>query len=375
MEKKICFISLKIQSVRYKKSCLPLNDRPYEVEESQMTENLLKISQKLIKRIGEGEHTNDLKNILLDKMKGLYGEHYFDMYNQIRMFFEQTNNNHREIAEGKLEGRSIESWLKGKLFDREKEFPGLVSGILTAFQTISDEEDKSHTELDVKNSFDLGILVHYIKQKIENSALSDFLIVNETMIDHMKTSATTLFEGYDQLTNALKSDLNSEEDYDFKELLTVSTLKYLQDSDENSMFKSFDQTQTMTIIDMIYTSVKVAFKVADKSMSSEEAIDFLIDRGVARIASFVQLRCQKMSGDLGSSIGLAIGGMYGPIGSKLGSIIGQSLGNMLGQKGGEIIIEGINRVLPSVKSSLQILTNQTTNKVKEGTNDLLSKFR
>ncbi len=121
-----------------------------------------------------------------------------------------------------------------------------------------------------------------------------------------------------------------------KELLTVSTLKYLQDSDENSMLKSFDQTQTMTIIDMVYTSVKVAFKVADKSMSSEEAIDFLIDRGVARIASFVQLRCQKMSGDLGSSIGLAIGGMYGPIGSKLGSIIGQSLGNMLGQKVGKL---------------------------------------
>ncbi len=45
------------------------------------------------------------------------------------------------------------------------------------------------------------------------------------MIDHMKTSATILFEGYDQLTNALKSDLNSEEDYDFKR---VTNGKYVE---------------------------------------------------------------------------------------------------------------------------------------------------
>ena len=337
-----------------------------------MVENLFNITQDILKRVEVAGKSHSLKNILLDEMKNFYGEQSAETLNQIKTFFDQTDNNHREIAEGKLEGRSTESWLKEKLSTKEKDFPGLIKGILTTIQSQSDEDEiQEHANLDETNAFDFGILVRYFTQKIKNSSLAEFVLANESVINSAKT---TLLDGFDQLTDALKSDLNSPEDSDFKELLTVSTLKFINGAEDSSLFKNFDHLQVMTVIDMVYTSIKVAYKVADKSISGEEAIDFLIDRGIARISSFIQSSCSKMSGNIGSQVGRAVGAVFGPVGSSLGSIVGQNLGKMMGQKGGQILSEGMNKLLPTIKNSLQAMTNQTMVKIIQSSTNLLSKF-
>lgn len=340
-----------------------------------MVENLFNITQDILKRVEVAGKSHSLKNILLDEMKNFYGEQSAETLNQIKTFFDQTDNNHREIAEGKLEGRSTESWLKEKLSTKEKEFPGLIKGILTTIQSLSDEDEiQEHANLDETNAFDFGILVRYFTQKIKNSSLAEFVLANESVINSAKTSVLTLLDGFDQLTDALKSDLNSPEDSEFKELLTVSTLKFIDGAEDSSLFKNFDHLQVMTVIDMVYTSVKVAYKVADKSISGEEAIDFLIDRGIARISSFIQSSCSKMSGNIGSQVGRAVGAVFGPVGSSLGSIVGQNLGKMMGQKGGQILSEGMNKLLPTIKNSLQAITNQAIVKIIQSSTNLLSKF-
>ena len=337
-----------------------------------MVENLFNITQDILKRVEVAGKSHSLKNILLDEMKNFYGEQSAETLNQIKTFFDQTDNNHREIAEGKLEGRSTESWLKEKLSTKEKDFPGLIKGILTTIQSQSDEDEiQEHANLDETNAFDFGILVRYFTQKIKNSSLAEFVLANESVINSAKT---TLLDGFDQLTDALKSDLNSPEDSDFKELLTVSTLKFINGAEDSSLFKNFDHLQVMTVIDMVYTSIKVAYKVADKSISGEEAIDFLIDRGIARISSFIQSSCSKMSGNIGSQVGRAVGAVFGPVGSSLGSIVGQNLGKMMGQKGGQILSEGMNKLLPTIKNSLQAMTNQAIAKIIQSSTNLLSKF-
>ncbi|EZP58417.1 hypothetical protein [Exiguobacterium sp. RIT341] len=86
-----------------------------------MYESLFDLSQDIIKKIGrDGERPNTLEDILLEEMKDIYGDAANDKYEQIKLFLERTDANHREIAEGRLEGRSSEAWLKGRLTTRSQ---------------------------------------------------------------------------------------------------------------------------------------------------------------------------------------------------------------------------------------------------------------
>lgn len=338
-----------------------------------MFEGLLIVSQDVIKKIGQGtERTSTLKDVLLDEMRDIYGEAAVGKYEQIKMFLERTDDNHREIAEGKLEGRSIESWLKGRLLVGEKAFPGLIEGINDGLQGIPGG-GAGREGLDVTNSFDFGIMSRLIKQDVELSTFSNVLSTAAAM-DEIEAPSMGLHDRYIRLTDALKSDFNSEEDREMKGLLTVSALRFVQDSDDTSVFKELDHVQTAFIVDVAYTSVKVAYKVADKSLTSEQAIEFLVDRGVARLESLVEVTCTNIGGKVGTQIGRVVGGVLGPAGSTLGGVVGNTIGKLVGKKVGDVVIAGTKKLVPVVKSSLQRLVGKTTNKIKEGANGILSKF-
>lgn len=337
-----------------------------------MFDGLLTVSQDIIKKIGQGTEGNTLKDVLLDEMHSIYGEGAAGKYEQIKMFLERTDANHREIAEGKLEGRSSQSWLKGRLAIGEKAFPGLTEGVIDGLQGI-DGEGIGHEGLDVTNSFDFDIMTRDIKQGVELNSLSEVLSIDATM-DEVGTSETSLHEGYARLKDALKSDMNSEEDRGMKGLLTVSALKFIHDADDNSVFKKLDHIQTSFVVDVAYTSAKVAYKVADKSLTSEEAVDFLVDRGVARLESLVHVTCTNIGGKVGTQIGRVVGGVFGPAGSVLGGAVGNTIGKLAGKKVGDVIITGMKKFVPIAKNGVQHLVGKAKNKLKEGAKGLLSKF-
>lgn len=332
---------------------------------------LLTISQDITKKFDQStEGTTTLKDVLLDEMRDIYGEGAAEKYEQIKLFLERTDANHREIAEGKLEGRSSQSWLKGRLKTGEKTFPGLTEGIIDGLEGPDGGEDE-HEVLDVKNSFDFDIMTSNIQQDIEIEAFSEVLTIDTTM-DEVSTSEESSHEGYPRLTNALKSDLNSEEDREMKQLLTVSALKFIQKADEDSILKKLDHVQTSFVVDAAYTSVKVAYKVADKSLTSEEAVDFLVDRGVARLESLVHVTCTNIGGKVGTQVGRVIGGVFGPAGSALGGIVGNTIGKMAGKKVGDVIVTGMKKIVPIVKSGLKHYVEKAKNKVKEKVKGVLS---
>lgn len=328
-----------------------------------MYDILLKISQDIIKKIDQGTGgANTLKDVLLDEMRDIYGEGTAGKYEQIKMFLERTDANHREIAEGRAEGRSRQSWLKGRLKAAEGKFPGVTEGIIDGLRG-PDEGDDDRRALDVKDSFDFDIMTSEIQQDVEIDALSGVLNL-DTAMEEVNTSEASSLEGYSRLTKALKSDLNSEEDREMKQLLTVSALKFIQKSDEDSILKKLNHVQTSFVVDAAYTSVKVAYKVADKSITSEEAVDFLVDRGVARLESLVQVTCTTVGAKVGTQVGRVIGGVFGPAGSALGGVIGNTIGKMVGKKVGDVIVTGIKKIVPIAKRGLQHYAEKVKNKVK-----------
>ena len=338
-----------------------------------MSDSLLIVSQDILKKIERGtEHTNTLKDVLLEEMQALYGDAAMEKYEQIKLFLERTDDNHREIAEGKLEGRSSEAWLKGRLTTGEKSFPGLIEGLIDGLQAIPGG-GAGREGLDVTNSFDLGIMSRRIKQDIELRMFSDVLSI-DVVLDEADESGVASYEGYTRLKDAMKSDLNSEEDREMKELLTVSALKLIHDTDANSVLKKLNHVQTSFVVDAVYTSAKVAYKVAENSLTSEEAVDFLVDRGVARLESLVQVTCTNIGGKVGTQIGRVIGGVLGPAGSTLGGAVGGTIGKLVGKKVGHVIIEGTKKLIPAVKRGINRLVGATASTIKEGLKSMFSRI-
>ena len=328
-----------------------------------MYDILLKISQDIIKKIDQGTGgATTLKDVLLDEMRDIYGEGTAGKYEQIKMFLEHTDADHREIAEGRLEGRSRQSWLKGRLKVGEKGLPGVTEGIIDGLRE-QDGGDDDCEALDVKDSFDFDIMTSKIQQDLEIDTLSGVLILDIAM-DEVNTSGASSYEGNSRLTNALKSGFNSEEDREMKQLLTVSALKFIQKADEDSILKKLNHVQTSFVVDAAYTSVKVASKVADKSLTIEGAVDFLVDRGVARLESLVYVTCTTIGGKIGTRVGRVTGGVFGFAGSALGRIVVSTIGKMVGKKAGDVIFTDIKKIVPIAKSGIRHYAEKSKNKVK-----------
>lgn len=338
-----------------------------------MIEKLMTATSEIIERIEmEGQDPIQGKSVLLDELKKIYGDEATERLEQIRDFFVRTDDNHREIIEGKAKGQSSDAWLKARLASKEQEFPGLTKGIIQGFQDLSGEDDQKHLHaLDESNPFDFNILSHNVKEGVVLSTLSEVVNIDETMETVLEKR---LPEPYVRLVRSLKSDMNSEEDREMKELLTVGALKFVRDADENSSLKKLDHIRTSAIVDAAYTTSKIAYKIADNSMTSDEAIEFVIDRGVARLESLVGSACTKLGGKVGAGIGRMIGSVFGPAGMILGDKVGGVIGALAGRKIGDAISTGARKMSTLAKEGVRNLVQGAKSMVRDGVKSFVSKF-
>lgn len=337
-----------------------------------MSNRLFEISQNMVQKTDDSGQEDARKKVLLDELKKIYGEQAEGRYAVLSSFFDRVDVNYQEIIEGKEKGRSTQSWLKGQLAEKEKNYPDLTEGIMKGFVGLSTEDvENVSAMLDVKNDFDFGIITHHVKQDIEIGSLSQAISLNATM---EKAIENAIPQGVRRFTDALKSNLNSQEDREMKEIFTISALRFREESDESSIFRKLNDTQTASIVDTAYTSVKVAFKVADKSMTSEEAVDFLVDRGVARFESLVHSTCTELGGKVGAGIGRVIGGVFGPAGMVLGDKIGDAVGKMAGKKVGDFIVEGTKKVSVVAKEVIRNFASSAKQKFRDGIANFKARF-
>jgi len=315
-----------------------------------MIQKLIMVTSEIIDRIErEGHNPSQRQDVLLDELGKIYGDESLERLEEIRGFLERTDDNHREIIEGKSEGRSSDAWMKIRLAGKEKDYPGLTRGIIQGFQDLSGSSDVSDQKqllaLDEANSFDFNIMSQNIKKSIVTSTLTGLPTVDDTMKIALEKS---LPEPYVRLYDALKSDMNSKEDREMKELLTVGAMKFVHDAGEKSMLRKLDHVSTTAIVDAAYTTSKIAYKVASNSMSSEDAIEFIVDRGLARFESVVHSTCMKVGQKAGTIVGSTIGAVFGPIGITVGGMVGGMVGSFAGQKMASLISGGVKKIATSV---------------------------
>ncbi|MEI4463729.1 hypothetical protein SZL87_14985 [Exiguobacterium indicum] len=329
-----------------------------------MFEKLMTTISEIIDRIEkEGSQTQE---VILDELGKIYDDEAAERLNQIRGFLVRTDDNHREIVEGKSDGRSSDAWLRGRLASKEQNFPGITRGIIQGFQDLSGSSDVSGQKqilaLDEENPFDFKIMSQNIKKIVAASTLSGVTTIDDTMGIILEKSLSKPYAG---LNDALKSDMNSEEDRKMKELLTVGALKFVYEAGEKSILKKLDHVRTTAIVDAAYTTSKIAYKVANDSMRSEDAVEFIVDRGLARFESVVHSTCMKVGQRVGTTIGRTIGAVFGPAGVAVGGMVGGVIGSLAGKKVASVMSDGIKKVVNRVANKAIDVGNSIMNGIKQ----------
>ncbi|MBF0228239.1 MAG: hypothetical protein HQK63_01385 [Desulfamplus sp.] len=141
-----------------------------------------------------------------------------------------------------------------------------------------------------------------------------------------------------------KAPLDSAEDLNIKKAVAAATVI----AKEKGFIKSFETSSNEEIaatVDYGLTGVKAAYKVGTGEMKAIDAIDYMVDKSVAVVATVVKSAVEKGVALACEAVGIVVGNYFkNPIAVEAARQIGKAVGERAGKSAGEIVQKGIKMV-------------------------------
>lgn len=308
---------------------------------------------------------------MLNQLNVVYGDCGQQVYNEIYSFFERVDNNYNEIKLYKKTGISADIWLKEKLQGFEKSSPGIIEGVFTSFhKTYFEEEQLSENNLNVKNPFDMKIISKKVFNLVKYGTNIDILVTDEALSNSLKDETETVAKPIKIIKEAFDLPMGDTQDNRVKEILTIGTLK-VQKKIPFKFIQDLETVQVASIVDTVYTTTKLGYKIMNGKMEIRDAVDYLVDRATARVEAVVHKTCVKYGTKAGAKVGGIVGGIFGPAGVAVGTVVGGAIGSLVGKTVAKSVAGGIQKIASVAKQKLENFGS----KVSNATSNLVSSVK
>lgn len=182
-----------------------------------------------------------------------------------------------------------------------------------------------------------------LKEEIKTNTLLNVLVFDrgESQINSIDNNAAA--------QAFFSSPLNDAGDDDFKKVIAtameIAKRKHLLNAD----LANISTVQMAAMADSGTSSAKAAYKVATGEVPVIDALDYLIDRAIARVSAVINVACQITV----ASVGALIGGVLGKDGMELGAEVGREVGAVAGAAVGELVTRGMVQVATVAKTVIR----------------------
>ncbi|MFF3926067.1 hypothetical protein [Paenibacillus lactis] len=302
----------------------------------------------------------DVNEFIFDDLKKLdiykKEEEIYQIIEEIDDTLNRIEKNHSDILQYKKNGFPTSRWIEDRIeelqtiYSREdnETIPKLLDVIINQENNkILQEVLALSQQLEIKqlDSYKFEDLnKKFISSKIfdafqQNTALS---LISANGIDSYDEDILTPLGDY------VESKINDSGDSMVKKLVATAAIK----ATKLGYIKSLEgksTTEIVSIVDNGLTKIKIGYKIAKGDISVPEAVDYLIDRTVARVEAVVFHTCKRAGGFVGEKVGQAVGTVFGPVGTAVGGLIGRVVGECVGEAIGEKINVGIRKIADTAK--------------------------
>lgn len=310
---------------------------------------------------------------VLEQLNELYGNQQGQqVYEEIHGFFERIDSNYSEITKYKEKGLSADAWLKEKMQGYENNHPGITENLFNSFKkTYFGEEQTEHSNLNMNNPFDAKIISKKLFDFVKHGANIDIVATEETLNNVLRDAATSKIKTIKLVKDAFEADMGDPIDNRVKEILTVGTLK-IQKKIPFKFLNELEPIQVAAVVDTAYTTVKSGYKIMTGSMKTSDAVDYLVDRGTARVEAVVHKTCVKYGTKAGAKIGGVFGGVFGPAGVALGTVIGGAVGGLVGKAVASGASKGIQKIAGAAKEKAKSFISSASSAISSFTSGVKS---